>query len=244
VHGTEETPAIFGDLVCAAAKSGRPIVVGLEQFSFEQPAIEAFLASDGGAEAVRDLLQSPFWTRLRTYPDGRTSRAMLALMQRLRNMRAGRKIQDVVAFVDDSNSPAVAGTIDPQTHERGMAGSLAAATKRYQNALILVLVGNAHGQKVARSSNGQSYQPMTALLPAGQSISLLAIDKGGTGWNCTSEGCGPHPMSGMGNDKRDVVLGPAPIPGYDGVISTGAESHASPPAVGDARPNPLPGVAP
>lgn len=63
MHGTAQMPALFADLVCqAAATSGRPITVALEQNAGMQPAIDAFLKSDGGPRARASFLAAPMWT--------------------------------------------------------------------------------------------------------------------------------------------------------------------------------------
>ena len=43
VHGTVQTPALFGELVCALASSGMRILVGLELMVWSEPAIDAYL---------------------------------------------------------------------------------------------------------------------------------------------------------------------------------------------------------
>jgi len=85
MHGTAEMPALFANLVCQAAESGRPITVALEQDAEMQPAIDAFLTSDGGPAAHSAFLAAPMWNR--KMQDGRASQAMLALYDRLRVMK-------------------------------------------------------------------------------------------------------------------------------------------------------------
>jgi len=89
IHGSAEIPAAFGNLVCHALRR-RPretVLVGLEIFSSAQSAIDAFLASDGGGPARAALLEHDFWRR--EYQDGRSSGAMLALLDALRGYGAG-----------------------------------------------------------------------------------------------------------------------------------------------------------
>lgn len=51
MHGTQEQPALFGDMVCHAGRMGRPVIVALERDVEEQAAWDAFLASNGGRRA-------------------------------------------------------------------------------------------------------------------------------------------------------------------------------------------------
>ena len=56
MHGTQETPALFGDLVCAAAARG-PVIVALEVALEDQAAFDAYLNSAGDAPARAALLK-------------------------------------------------------------------------------------------------------------------------------------------------------------------------------------------
>jgi hypothetical protein len=61
MHGTAETPVIFRDLVCAATSNQRPIVVGIERSTREQPAIDAFMAPGNHDAATSALLTEKGW---------------------------------------------------------------------------------------------------------------------------------------------------------------------------------------
>lgn len=63
VHGTNEAPALVGDLACASAKSGNAVVVALEVPIEEQARLDRFLTSDGTDADQKALLNSEFWTR-------------------------------------------------------------------------------------------------------------------------------------------------------------------------------------
>jgi hypothetical protein len=98
VHGTNEAPALIGDLACASATSGSPVVVALEIPIEEQTSLDNFLASKGSDADQAALLASQFWTR--QPQDGRSSAAMLKLLHRLRSLRVeGTRIS--VLAVDD-----------------------------------------------------------------------------------------------------------------------------------------------
>src|SRR5271157_1838404 len=89
MHGSAEAPAIFADLVCAALASKRPIVVGVERSTAEQGAIDAFLTGENHEAATRAFLSHKGWHTF----DGRSSRAMLEMLESLRALRV-----EVVAF--------------------------------------------------------------------------------------------------------------------------------------------------
>jgi hypothetical protein len=229
MHGTVESPEIFRDLVCAATSSKRPIVVGIERSTREQKAIDTFMAPGNHEAAISALLAERGWNVF----DGRSSRAMLMLLEALRSLKLEGQISEIVAFDD-----ARAGE-SPAQGEQRMASALIAAANRHKNALVIALTGNLHASKKLIEGFG-SYPWMAMLLPTAQTVSLFVTDKGGEAWNQMEDGCRPHKQSSSGGAQRGVVLSAsaAPIPGYDGVLPTGLTSTASFPAVKDAPPPP------
>jgi len=57
MHGTRETPEIFGDLACLASSS-HPVTVAVEQTTVDQAAIDDFIGSSGDAAATSRFLTS------------------------------------------------------------------------------------------------------------------------------------------------------------------------------------------
>ena len=228
LHGTNETPAVFRDLVCAAASSGRPVVVGVERGAGEQEAIDAFMAPADHEAATNALLAKSGWSTL----DGRSSRAMLMLLEDLRALKLNGRISDVVAFDARADLPPASG-------EQRMASTLIAAAGHHPNALVLALTGNLHASKKLVEGFG-AYPFMAMLLPAEQTLSLFVAGRGGEAWNSQDGECRPHRQGATGGPQRGVVLSQnaAPMPGYDGVLSTGLADTASFPAVKDPPPPP------
>jgi hypothetical protein len=232
-HGTREIPAAFGHLVChaAAARSGVPILVGLEILSSAQAAIDTFLAGEGGAAATRSLLAQEFWQR--EYQDGRSSRAMLDLLDELRRQRkAGLNL--VVRALDPPHFDSSSG------RDAAMAASLVEAIAAVRPAKTFVLVGNVH----TRTLHGYPWDPKADYVPLGALLrerygDLIALDVkalGGSAWTCTSAAaadCGVHALTHReptGPTPR-IVLDPASAAttGYSGVLFVG-ELTASTPA--------------
>ena len=229
MHGTTEAPALFRDLVCAAAAGKRPVVVGVERSTREQAAIDAFMRADGHAAAVDALLAERGWGGF----DGRSSRAMLALLEALRTLKLEGRISEVVAL--DGSRPD-----DPDAaREQRMASALIAAVGRHPNAVVVALTGNVHASKKLIEGFG-SYPFMAMLLPAAQTISLFVADKGGEAWTEVEGRCGPHKLPSTGGDRRGITLSEttAPLPGFDGTASTGLAATASAPALPNAPPPP------
>lgn len=221
MHGTAETPALFGDLACAAHASRRPVVVGVEAIETEQAAIDAFVRSDGGEKARTEFLHSRIWT----FPmkDGRSSRAYLDLFERLRALKKVGQIADVVAI-----QPAVGVTSQTQ-YNAVMADRFRAARARYPDALELILVGNCHASLSDLKCAPEPMVSAAADLPNDQTISLDVVT-GGEAWNCMGNDCGPHKWTGRKPETRAVRLSKDARPQFDGVIDLGVPATASPPA--------------
>lgn len=218
MHGSVETPALFADLVSAAMSGTRPVVVGLERPVEEQADIDRFLTGTDHAAATHALPRHTTWHMF----DGRSSRAMLALLESLRALKA-----DVVSF--DDRRPGET----PAENEQRLAAVLAAAARR-PGALLLALTGNLHGSRKPIAAYG-GYPFMAMRLPPDQTLTLFAADRGGESWSQMNGACAPHAFKSTNGVARGVDLtARAPMAGYDGVLSTGLPSTASPPAVDNA----------
>jgi len=193
IHGTREFPAAFGTIACNAAEDGA-VVVGLEISRAEQPRIDAYLASDGGAAARTELLRGAHWSSR----DGRSSEAMFGLIDKVRTWRAAGASVALVAFDVD-------GGWDDRDED--MTGPLVAARRAHPDAPMVVLVGNYHARLASK-------EPRMAAYLARQIANVDTFDAAygkGTAWVCTDRGCGVHDW-GEGEDPgptritRDVVI--------------------------------------
>ena len=93
LHGTWEVPGIVAGLATNLSADERPLIVGLEIWRSEQAALDRYLASAGTAEDREALLAGPFWATR----DGRSSEAMVDLIERLRVLALKAPVQ-LVAF--------------------------------------------------------------------------------------------------------------------------------------------------
>ncbi len=220
-HGTQEGPAIFGDLVCALSKSGRKIVVGVEFPTAAQPTLDEFLASDGGADAVQALLAQLPWTS--GFKDGKTSKAMLALMVRLRSMYQAHSIAGVRYLVERTNGGG------DQSFNQAIADGMARAWATAPDAVVVALVGSVHATKQPLAFGGSRLEPTAMLLPSGEAVSLYIESEWGTAWNCENSICAPRDAGSEIHLARGVHMRVG-LPNADGVLTTDLAAKASPPA--------------
>jgi hypothetical protein len=178
IHGTAEVPLVLAELTQEMGNSERPLIVGLEIWGSEQDAIDRFLASAGTALDRARLLEGTFWTR--AYQDGRSSQAMLDLLERLRALALKADIE-VLAF---DQQPATGG--DDAARDRAMAARIAAALDARPTAQALVLAGNFH----TRVQDGAPWDPthrfMGHHLIDYQPYSIEIMGVAGSAWICTS----------------------------------------------------------
>jgi hypothetical protein len=217
LHGTEELPAFFGDLV-EEVSARRPVSVVLEYPEQWGRDLDRYLASSGDEAARKTLLSTSFWTRWR---DGRSSKAMFALIEKL------RILQVPVAACQPGGSAG-----DPGGYERVMGQCWLQAADPSRR-LTLIFAGNAHASFTPVFGDTM---PAASQLPREQTIALDDLSAPGWSWHCeTVDKCGEYPShAGDVQKARGIYLEPALVPmepgTYDGVYSVGPHFTASPPA--------------
>ena len=231
IHGTEESPAFALDVACHAVAAGLPVVMGLELNSGDQGRVDAFLASQGTDDDRVALLASNQWQR--TYQDGRNSRAMAALVEGLRQLRAEGAVVRVVMF----DAPARQGG---QQRDRDMGRNLAAAARESPGAMMIVLTGNNHSRIRRGSRRNAEYEPMGYVMAREISsenvIALNVAYGGGSAWICGPD-CGVIELSGRFADRPwsiEIEESTRP-PGHSGWYRVGAITASPPARMSDAE---------
>lgn len=233
VHGTAEVPAFVANALCHALESRRAVTLALEMPETAQAGVDAYLASDGGDAARQALLALPFFTR--AYQDGRSSAAMVALIEEARRHRAaGRPVALALFDLADPMKASAKG------RDTDMAELLLAALEAAPDRLFLVLTGNYHSRIVEGAPWNAKFQPMvrtvqTALAGKRPLATLNLSSKGGEAWICLSdkaEDCGVRKTGGGKNEGDDwrVEIGDSPAAqGHHGYYHVG-KLTVSPPA--------------
>lgn len=238
VHGTEQSPAFVGDVLCAAARERIPVALGLEIQPAEQARIDRYLDSRGGAEDRARLLAGPFWRP--SLLDGRTSEAMLRLIERARALRAAGSAVRILAFAPDLPEPGA--------RDRAMAGIVAAAARERPGDLLVAVAGNVHTRLTRGTSFDSTFVPMGYHLArdlAGRRlVSLRMSHDGGGAWTCRPAEddenkivCGPNPLgpqpgAAAWSVSLDAEPG-GPVSGHYGVGAITPSPPVTPPAASD-----------
>ena len=228
IHGTVECPAVFGDLVFAAARRG-PVSAGVDLPSSEQAELDHFLADpDDAARRARWLARPPFTAHRQ---DGRTSRAMIGLLDRLARYRAQGLPIDVFAFGASTNDDC-GGPPRDERIARTIAGHAADRTRR-----VLALMGNVHNQLYASSPWAPEFRTAAMHLRdllGDDDLRSLTLDwVTGTAWHETPDGAGEHVSNGLQVAPVGSVVVHSDhdgAPWRHAIVNLGT-LHASPPAV-------------
>lgn len=224
-HGTNEAPALFADLVCAASAK-RKVIVALEHPPENQPEIDAFLQSNGDAAARSAFLESLIWSNAR---DGRNSVAMLNLYEQLRQWTSTGRIKAVVAF--SAYDLSVPFSNANEGANRGMAQVLERTAAAYPDAVVLGYGGSVHMS--VHDVWGTTIRSAAGRLPRAKLISAFIEGDTGSAWSCLNDACGVHKLEAFGpHHPRGVRKAQEyPLPGFDFIVSTGTPFSASLPAI-------------
>lgn len=232
IHGTVEGPAVFGDLVFAAARRG-PVSAGVALPSTEQAELDHFFANPHAPEHRARWLARPLFTTGRQ--DGRTSRAMIGLLDRLARYRAQGLPVEIFAF----DAPAD-GDLSDEARDAHMA-EIIAERARDRTRRVMALMGNVHNQL----DRGTPWAP--DFRTAGMRLRDLLVDDDlrsltldwitGTAWQATEYGIGEHVSNGfqlapVGSVMVERLRDGAPW--HHAILNIGT-LHASPPAVSPER---------
>jgi hypothetical protein len=233
-HGTNEAPELFADLACAASKK-RHVMVALEQPPEDQPAIDAFLKSNGDADARVQFLKAGMWNQ--PMKDGRSSQAMLNLFERLRQLKQEGRIRGAAAFQNYDLSVPFSNANEGMN--RGMAALLKRLAAANPDALVLAYGGSVH---MSHDNVGDTGIASAAgRLPRAETKSVFIDGEEGSAWVCVNNECAPRPQSPQNLVCRAGIRQVVMLPkdgeprGFDAVACIGKPLTASPPAV------PLPG---
>lgn len=187
IHGTQEVPAFVSGLACSYLRAGRPVVLGIEQLTTIQPALDRYMASDGSAEE-RKLLAASAIGSLR---DGRGSMAMLEMIESARQLAKAGAPLNVHAFDPDADFEV--WRVDPARAElqrdSGMAANILAKQNANPGAVSVNLMGNSHssrklgGAYVAANFEPAAYQ----VAKQAATFEVKIAQQGGQSWYCSGK---------------------------------------------------------
>lgn len=199
-HGTREIPQYVAALIESLSNDGG-VTLAVEISRSEQAALDQFLASDGGQDALAQLQATPWWSQKGTRHDLRRSRDMFELFQRLQQLRAEGHQVNVCAI-----DLAAGVNLGSQQRDQEMAASLRECYVASTSSRVLVLVGNVHAM-LSKPANApkQMQQPMGSYLADLDPYSIRLSASEGEFWGCAPD-C--KPISLMPGGEQGAWRGP------------------------------------
>lgn len=247
--GSREAPAVVGDVVCQASAAGLTVALGLSIPRTEQERINRYLASPGAPSDQDELLRGLFWRR--PFQDGRSSRAIMDLIDRVRSLRHYGLFINVVAY---DTEEAIGSERDAR-----LASLWQGRRKALPDEFFVILAGNTHTRTVEGTPWDKDFVPMAKRLVESEK-SLLTFDLSyaqGKRWGCDLNRNAKLVCTVVGASPSErVAAAPGQTPyvkmfnepteeGYHGLLYVGAlspslpatslEGHELPPSSGPPR---------
>jgi len=227
MHGTNEMPAFTSNLACHLLTQKQAVTVALEL-------PHSWTAAMQQTSDLRMALKQAGWNSY--WQDGRTSAAMLQLIETVTALRATGADISLLAF--DVDEPPADGKRD-----HAMAARLQQAIQQQPERVYVVLTGNLHARN-KHDSHPFAKEPMALLLahalPIRRQLSLLGHYNNGTAWACFADaGCGAQPLTGKTQSTLHGIAGwrdpELTAIGYDAAFYLGTISASAPAVLDDVK---------
>jgi hypothetical protein len=204
--GSSETPEVVGDMVCEAAEAGLPVTLGVAIARSEQARLDAYLASPGAPADQDELLRGDFWRK--PHQDGRGSRAVMDLVDRVRSLRAAGLPISLVAFGID--------TATGSQRDMAMADVVLERRQKRREDVFIVLGGNVHMRTVRGVEWDAGFTPMAwHLRNADKTLVTLDLSYAqGSRWGCELDRAGKLRCGVLGSTPHPRVAAPPGLTPY------------------------------
>ena len=224
INGTNEVPELISAVTYELAKDGARVLLALEVLDLLNGDLAEFVA---GTTSVDQLLAGEvFWNRPVGRQDGRSSRAMLRLLQDVRKHR-NRSL-----MIDPRGIDSVVRSA--RDREASMALNLRTLAANLPYDHVVVLTGSRHARRTPRF-RGFGPRPMASYFRREELFVVHVRFGGGSSWHCPKRGaCGVHDLPAVSDGRPLNRVNPLPPNGrrarrFDAEIVL-ASATPSPPA--------------
>lgn len=203
VHGTNEVPELISAVTHELAKDRARVLLALEALDLLNGELADFVA--GNLSVDQFLAGELFWNRPLARQDGRSSRAMLQLLQDVREYRT-RGLMIDPRGIDSA-------VIRPRDREASMALNLRTLVANLPYDHVVVLTGRRHARRTPRFL-GVGPRSMASYFRRGELFLVQVSFRGGSSWNCPHRGvCGVHELPAVSNGGPLNRVNPLPPSG-------------------------------
>lgn len=179
-------PAYVASLACSILREGKPLILALETPTSNQLALNEYMDSNGDEAARAKLKASKFGEN----EDGRSSHAMLGLVESMRVLRhAGANVAVAGINISDAAVPEALFKDEPiwiGERDTVMAHNIESRARVYKDHTVLVLMGLAHTGRLRGTPGKPGYEPMGYFLEQRLPYYSIAFTfpPGGSNWSC------------------------------------------------------------
>ena len=203
VHGTNEVPELVSSVTYELAKEGARILMALEILDLLNGELADFVAGTIGVDQF--LAGEVFWNRPVERQDGRSSRAVLGLLQDVREYR-NRGLT-----IDPRGIDSVVRSA--REREASMALNLRTLVDNLPYDYVVVLTGRRHARRTPRFL-GVGPRSMASYFRRGELFLVHVSFRGGSSWHCPQRGvCGVHDLPAVSNGGPLNRVNPLPPSG-------------------------------
>ena len=200
VHGTNEVPELVSAVTYELAKDGAKVLVALEVLDLLNGTLADFVAGTIGVDQL--LAGEVFWNRPAAWQDGRSSRAMLGLLQDVREYR-NRGLAIDLRGMDSTVRSA-------RDREASMALNLRTLVDNLPYDHVVVLTGRRHARRTPRFL-GVGPRSMASYFRRGELFLVHVSFRGGCSWHCPQGGvCGVHDLPAVSDGGPFNRVNPLP----------------------------------
>ncbi len=158
MHGNTNSPEAALKLAKDLLDAHGAVTVALEIPVSDQTVLSQYLDSEGSAEDRQKFLSTPFWAE--EYADGRSSVALVELLEELRLLRRAGHDIDLLAFDGRTGARGI------EALELEMAEPILAWAENHPGRRMVALVGNIHARLTPVQLGQETLEPMATYIVA------------------------------------------------------------------------------
>lgn len=168
-HGNTAGPETTSEVARLMLEEYGAVTVGIEWTENDQEHIDTYLDSAGTEEDRKTLTDTQAWTM--EWADGRSSEALVDLIEELRSWREDGEDVEVVAFMSAPDEDGVYGDLTPEQivefsrqREREDASIIVSAAEADSTRPIVLFTGNLHARLTDYDFGAGPIKPLSAYL--------------------------------------------------------------------------------
>lgn len=174
-HGSQESPELFSELACHAAKNTSHLLVGVEMDTIHGDTLNLAIKANPDPSDIIEAAKTNWTTH-----DGRSSDAMLQMILGLSelNSRGG----NVSLFAFDQLPSNWSSSVATYNNRAALMAANVDEEVATHSGAVIVLTGSTHARKASFDFDHDTYVPMASLIASKPVLSMGMNHRGGDVW--------------------------------------------------------------